>query len=78
MFNTKENYPMLVTDIAKENSVLSRFEKILLIEKISKMLLEEENPAKYFEQQKSFPVFTPLNQEKAANQLQQFIDQQKS
>jgi hypothetical protein len=66
---------MLVTDIAKEISALSRFEKILLIEKISKMLLEEENPANYFETQKSYPVFTPLNQEKAANQLQQFLEQ---
>ena len=69
---------MLVTDIAQEISTLSRFEKIWLIEKISRMLLEEENPAKYFEMQKTYPVFTPLNQEKAANQLQQFITQQKS
>ena len=69
---------MLVTDIAEEISALSRFEKIWLIEKISRMLLEEENPAKYFEMEKSYPVFTPLNQEKAANQLQQFITQQKS
>lgn len=69
---------MLLTDIAEEISVLSRFEKILLIEKISKMLLEEENPAKFFDPQKSYPVVTPLNQEKGANQLQQFLDQQKS
>ncbi len=69
---------MLVTDIAEEISVLSRFEKILLIEKISKMLLEEENPEKYFDPRKSYPVFTPINQEKGANQLQQFLDQQKS
>jgi hypothetical protein len=69
---------MLVIDIAKEISVLSRFEKILLIEKISKMLLEEENPAKYFDPEKSYPVFTPVNQEKGANQLQQFLDQQRS
>ena len=69
---------MQLADIAEEISVLSRFEKLLLIEKISKMLLEEENPARYFDLQKSYPVFTPLNQEKGANQLQQFIDQQRS
>ncbi len=68
---------MLVNDIAKEISILSRFDKILLIEKISKMLLEEENPASYFDPQKSYPVFTPLNQEKGANQLQQFLDQKR-
>ena len=78
MFNTKENRPMLVTDIANEISALSQFEKIWLIEKISRMLLEEENPDKYFEMQKTYPVFTPLNQEKAAHQLQQFIKQQNS
>ena len=69
---------MLLTDIAEEISALTRFEKILLIEKISKMLLEEENPARYFDSQKSYPVFTPVDQEKAANQLQQFLDQQNS
>ena len=69
---------MLVTDIAEEISLLSRFEKILLIEKISKMLLEEESPAKYFDQQESYPVFTPLKQEKGTNQLQQFLNQQRS
>jgi len=69
---------MLLADIAEEISALSRFEKILLIEKISKMLLEEENPARHFDPQKSYPVFTPINQEKGANQLQQFIDQQRS
>ncbi len=69
---------MLVIDIAEEISVLSRFEKILLIEKISKMLLEEENPARYFDLAKTYPVFTPVNQEEGANQLQQFLDQQKS
>lgn len=69
---------MLLTDLAEEISVLSRFEKILLIEKISKMLLEEENPARYFDSQKSYPLFTPINQEKGANELQQFLDQQRS
>lgn len=69
---------MLLTDIAEEISTLTRFEKILLIEKISKMLLEEENPANYFDSQERYPVLTPVDQEKAANQLQQFLDQQKS
>jgi hypothetical protein len=68
---------MLLTDIAEEISVLSRFEKILLIEKISKMLLEEENPAKYFDLKQSYPLFTPVDQEQGAAQLQQFLDQQR-
>lgn len=68
---------MPVFDIAKEISSLSRFEKILLIGKISKMLLEEENPERYFDLQKSYPLFTRLNQEKGANQLQQFLNQQR-
>ena len=65
---------MLLTDIAEEISVLSRVEKILLIEKISKMLLEEENPARYFDLTQNYPLFTPMNQEKGAAQLQQFFD----
>ncbi|MCA9918528.1 MAG: hypothetical protein KC445_11300 [Anaerolineales bacterium] len=69
---------MLLTDITQEISALSRIEKILLIERISKMLLEEENPSRYFDSQKTYPVFTPMNQEKAANQLQELLDQQKS
>lgn len=69
---------MLLTDITQEISALSRIEKILLIERISKMLLEEENPSRYFDSQKTYPVFTPINQEKAANQLQELLDQQKS
>ena len=69
---------MLLTDITEEISALSRIEKILLIERISKMLLEEENPSRYFDSQKTYPVFTPMNQEIGANQLQQFLDQQKS
>lgn len=69
---------MLLSDIAEEISTLTRFEKILLIEKISKMLLEEENPANYFNSQTQYSVATPLHQEKAAQQLQQFLDQQKS
>jgi len=69
---------MLLADIAEEISVLSRVEKILLIEKISKMLLEEESPAGYFDPQTSYPLFTPLDQEKGASQLQHFLDQQRS
>ena len=69
---------MLLTDITEEISALSRIEKILLIERISKMLLEEENPSRYFDSQKTYPVFTPMNQEKGAKQLQQLLDQQKS
>jgi hypothetical protein len=57
---------MLLTNMVEEISELSRFEKILLIEKISRMLLEEENPEKYFDAQQSYPVFTPLNEEKGA------------
>ena len=69
---------MLLTNMVEEISELSRFEKIMLIEKISRMLLKEENPEKYFDAQKSYSVFTPVNEEKGAYQLQQFIDQQKS
>ena len=69
---------MLLTDITTEISALSRFEKILLIEKISQMLLEEENPGKYFDTSKKYSVFTPINQEKGAFQLQQLLNQQKS
>ncbi len=68
---------MLLTDIAEEISLLSRFEKILLIEKISRMLLTEEDPAHYFDPQKKYILYTPLGQEKAAGQLQQFLDQQR-
>ena len=69
---------MLLADIAEEIGVLSRFEKVLLIEKISKMLLEEESPVRYFDPQKSYPLFTPLDQEKGASQLQHFLVEQKS
>lgn len=68
---------MPLADIEEEISALTRFEKILLIEKISQMLLEEENPARYFDSRKNYPVFTPVNQEKGAAQLQQFLKQQK-
>jgi hypothetical protein len=67
---------MMLTDLAEEIKPLSRVEKLRLIETISQMLLEEENPASYFAAELVYPVFTPLNQEKAAAQLQEFIDQQ--
>lgn len=66
---------MLLTDITAEIKVLPRFEKLQLIEAISKMLLEEENPTRYFATEAIYPVFTPNNQEKAAAQLQQFLNQ---
>lgn len=62
---------MLLTDIAEEIKVLPRFEKLQLIEAISKMLMGEEGPARYFATEAIYPVFTPDNQEKAAAQLQQ-------
>lgn len=66
---------MLLADITEEIKVLPRFEKLQLIEAISKMLLEEENPTRYFATEAVYPVFTPDNQEKAAAQLQQFLSQ---
>jgi hypothetical protein len=69
---------MLLTDITEEIKALPRFEKLQLIEAISKMLLEEENPTRFFATEAVYPVFTPDNQEKAAAQLQQFLSQQLS
>ena len=69
---------MSLTEIAKEIIPLSRIEKLQLIEKISKMLREEESPATYFTRGAEYPVFTPYNEEKAAAQLQQFLEHQKS
>lgn len=66
---------MLLTDITEEIKSLPRFEKLQLIEAISKMLLEEENLTRYFATEGIYPVFTPSNQEKAAAQLQQFLGQ---
>ncbi|HFE66431.1 MAG TPA: hypothetical protein ENJ93_04130 [Chloroflexi bacterium] len=67
---------MRLADLTKEITALSRIEKLQLIEAISKMLLEEENPARYFEPDKVYPVFTPLGQEKASAQLEQLLQQQ--
>ena len=69
---------MLLAEITEEIKELPRFEKLQLIEAISKMLLEEENPARYFATEAIYPVFTPDNQEKAAAQLQQFLSQSRS
>lgn len=67
---------MGLTKLTKEIKPLTRVEKLQLIEAISKMLLEEESPEKYLDPAVTYPLFTPLNQEKAALQLQQFLDQQ--
>lgn len=69
---------MLLADITEEIKSLPRFEKLQLIEAISKMLLEEEDPTRYFATEAVYPVFTPSNQEKAAAQLQQFLNQELS
>lgn len=69
---------MSLTEIAKEIEPLSRMEKLRLIEEISKMLREEESPDKYYTKGAKYPVFTPYKEEKAAAQLQQFLQHQKS
>ena len=67
---------MTLTHITEEIKSLPRFEKLKLIEAISKMLLEEEDPSRYVASEAIYPVFTPHNQEKAAAQLQEFLDQE--
>ena len=67
---------MLMTEITEEIKLLSRLEKLQLIGEISKMLQEEDDPGKYFTQGVEYPVFTPYNEEKAAAQLQQFLERQ--
>ncbi|MDM8525569.1 hypothetical protein QUF80_19540 [Desulfococcaceae bacterium HSG8] len=67
---------MSLTEITREIKPLSRLEKLQLIEKISKMLQEEDDPGKYFTPGAEYPVFTPFNEEKAAAQLQQFLEEQ--
>ncbi len=69
---------MLLTEITQEIKWLSRLEKLNLIGEISKMLQDEENPAKYFTQGAEYPVYTHYGQEKAAGQLQQFLERHKS
>ena len=56
---------MLLTNITEEIKPLPKYEKLQLIEAISKMLLEEENPTRYFASEAVYPVFTPHNQEKS-------------
>ena len=67
---------MSLIELTKEIKPLSRIEKLRLIEEISKMLREEESPGKYFTLDAKYPVFTPLNEEKAAGQLQKFLEDQ--
>lgn len=50
---------------------LSRFEKVRLIEIISRMLVEEEKGSDFA----TYPIETPYHQEKAAVQLQQFLNE---
>lgn len=69
---------MLLAEIKKEIIPLSRLEKLQLIEDISKMLRREDEPDKCFTPGAEYPVFTPYNQEKAASQLQQFLERKKS
>ncbi len=69
---------MMITEITQEIKNLPRIEKLHLIEKISKMLRDEESPAKYFTPGAEYPVYTPYGQEKAAAELQRFLEQHKS
>ena len=69
---------MVLTELTKEIKPLTRLEKLQLIEAISKMLLEEESPETYLDPTITYRLFTPLEQEKAAAQLQQFLDQQRN
>jgi hypothetical protein len=57
---------------------LCRFEKLQWIEATAKMLLEDESPENCVDQAVTYPLFTLLDQEKAAVQLQQFLDQQRN
>jgi hypothetical protein len=57
---------------------LTKFKEQQLIEAIAKMLLEEESPKNEVEQAVTYPLFMPLDQEKAAAQLQQFLIQQRN
>lgn len=48
------------------------------IEAISKTLPEKKRPENDVEQAVTYPLFTPLEQEKATTQLQQFLDKQRN
>ncbi len=65
---------MSVIELTQEKKALSQLEKLSLLEEISKMLQEEET-LKYFTPEAIYPIETPLNNEKAAAQLQQFLEQ---
>ena len=65
---------MSVAEITEEIKPLSRQEKLSLLEEISKMLQEEEM-LEYFTPGAIYPVETPMNAEKAAAQLQHFLEQ---
>lgn len=67
---------MALTELTQEIKPLTKLEKLQLIEAISKMLMEEESPQSYLDSDLVYPLFTPLHQEKAAAQLQQFLEQQ--
>jgi len=65
----------ILAELTEEIRPLTRAEKLHLIEAISKMLLDEENSQGYINNRFTYPLFTPLFQEEAASQLQQFIAQ---
>ena len=67
-----------VIELTQDIQPLSRREKLTLIEEISKMLQQEEELSQYFTPGAVYPIETPLNAEKAAAQLQQFLEQQQS
>lgn len=69
---------MSLTEIIREIKPLSRLEKLHLIGEILKMLQEEDDPGKHFTPGAEYPVFTPCNEEKAAAQIQQFLEHQQS
>lgn len=67
---------MSLAALTNEIRPLTRIEKLQLIEEISRMLMADEDPAKYFASDVQYPVFTPFGQEKAAVQLQDFLKEQ--
>jgi hypothetical protein len=66
---------MSILELTEEIKALPKVEKLRLIEAISQMLLEEESPEKYLAVKEQHAVYTPHHQEKAAAQLQKFLDQ---
>ena len=51
---------MALTELTEEIRPLTRFEKLQLIEAISRMLIEEEDPQKYLDSDSTYPLLTPL------------------